>query len=51
MPDHITVFRGPLSWLARDEADLAAQVRVTVLHEVGHYFGMADDRLRELGWA
>jgi predicted Zn-dependent protease with MMP-like domain len=26
-------------------------VRVTVLHEVGHYFGMSDDRLRELGWA
>ena len=36
---------------ARDAADLAAQVRVTVLHEVGHYFGMSDERLRELGWA
>ena len=51
MPDRITIFRGPLCARARDAADLAAQVRVTVLHEIGHYFGMDDDRLRELGWA
>jgi len=51
MPDRITIFRGPLCARARDADDLAAQVRVTVLHEVGHYFGMSDDRLRELGWA
>jgi len=50
-PDHITVFRGPLSMLARDDTDLAQRVRITVLHEVGHYFGMSDDRLREMGWA
>jgi predicted Zn-dependent protease with MMP-like domain len=50
-PDRITIFRGPLSRLARDDADLARRVRVTVLHEVGHYFGMSDDRLREMGWA
>jgi predicted Zn-dependent protease with MMP-like domain len=51
MPDKITIFRGPLSARAHDEDDLAAQVRVTVLHEVGHYFGLDDARLRELGWA
>jgi len=50
-PDRITIFRGPLSRLARDDDDLARRVRVTVLHEVGHYFGMNDDRLREMGWA
>jgi predicted Zn-dependent protease with MMP-like domain len=50
-PDRITIFRGPLTRLARDDADLAARVRVTVLHEVGHYFGMTDERLDELGWA
>ena len=50
-PDRITIFRGPLCGIADDEADLAAPVRVTVLHEVGHYFGMSDDRLHELGWA
>ncbi len=51
MPDRITIFRGPLCERARDESDLARQVHVTVLHEVGHYFGMSDARLRELGWA
>ena len=51
MPDRITIFRGPLCDLARDEDDLAHQVRVTVLHEVGHYFGLDDERLHELGWA
>ena len=50
-PDRITIFRGPLCARATDEADLAAQVRATVLHEVGHYFGLSDARLRELGWA
>jgi predicted Zn-dependent protease with MMP-like domain len=51
VPDRITIFRGPLCALASDEAALAHAVRVTVLHEVGHYFGMSDARLRELGWA
>jgi predicted Zn-dependent protease with MMP-like domain len=50
-PDRITIFQGPLSQIARDTDDLAARVRVTVLHEVGHHFGMSDERLRELGWA
>ena len=51
MPDRITIFKGPLCSLARDEDDLARQVRVTVLHEVGHHFGLSDARLHELGWA
>jgi predicted Zn-dependent protease with MMP-like domain len=51
MPDRITIFKGPLCARARDREELAAQVRVTVLHEVGHYFGLDDHRLRELGWA
>jgi predicted Zn-dependent protease with MMP-like domain len=51
MPDRITIFRGPLCARARDEVELAQQVRVTVLHEVGHYFGLSERRLHELGWA
>jgi len=50
-PDRITIFRGSLCSLAHDDSDLAARVRVTVLHEVGHYFGMTDARLQEIGWA
>jgi len=51
MPDRITIFQGPISERATDEPALAAMVRTTVLHEVGHYFGLSDARLRELGWA
>jgi len=50
-PDRIVVFRGPLCSLAPDETALVEQVRVTVLHELGHHFGLDDERLRELGWA
>jgi predicted Zn-dependent protease with MMP-like domain len=51
LPDRITIFRGPLCVRASDETDLARQVRTTVLHEVGHHFGLSDGRLRQLGWA
>jgi predicted Zn-dependent protease with MMP-like domain len=51
MPDRVTIFQGPLSERSRDEADLAHQIRVTVIHEIGHHFGIDDGRLRELGWS
>lgn len=51
LPDRITVFRGPLCALAVSEHDLARQIAVTVVHEVGHHFGIDDERLAELGWA
>ncbi|HEV7185847.1 MAG TPA: metallopeptidase family protein [Leifsonia sp.] len=34
-----------------DLDELKARVRVTLVHEIGHYFGLDDARLRELGWA
>jgi len=51
MPDRITIFRRPLLAMCRDEAELVEQIRVTVVHEVGHHFGIDDARLHELGWA
>jgi predicted Zn-dependent protease with MMP-like domain len=50
MPDRITIFRGPLCAIASSEDDLVHQVRVTVVHEVAHHFGIDDSRLHELGW-
>ncbi len=49
LPDKITIFRGPLE---RDfePAELEEQVRITVVHEIAHYFGFDEDRLEELGW-
>jgi len=51
MPDRITVFRLPICRVARDEAEVVEEVRITVVHEVAHHFGIDDDRLDELGWA
>lgn len=48
LPDSIVVFRQPLQRIARDEADLRARVAHVVRHEVAHYFGISDDRLREI---
>ncbi|MGH8980847.1 MAG: metallopeptidase family protein [Acidimicrobiales bacterium] len=49
-PDRVTIFRLPICARCTDEEEIAAQVRRTVLHEVGHHFGISDERLRELGW-
>lgn len=51
MPDRITIFRQPILARCQSEAEVVHQVRVTVVHEVGHHFGIDDARLRELGWA
>jgi len=51
MPDRITIFRGPHLRLADSEEGLRKRIAITVIHEVGHHFGIDDDRLRELGWA
>jgi predicted Zn-dependent protease with MMP-like domain len=49
-PDVITIYRLPICSLCRNEQEVARQVRKTVIHEVGHHFGIDDKRLRELGW-
>jgi predicted Zn-dependent protease with MMP-like domain len=50
-PDRILIFRNPTLALCETEADVVAEVRVTVVHEIAHHFGIDDDRLHELGWA
>lgn len=50
MPDRITIFRGPISGIARSEEQLVDMVTETVIHEIAHHFGISDERLRELGW-
>ncbi len=50
LPDRITIFRGPICALARDEEHLVELVTTTVVHEVAHHFGIDDERLEDLGW-
>jgi predicted Zn-dependent protease with MMP-like domain len=48
LPDTITLYRRTIEREARDEADVRRVVAHTVEHEVAHFFGISDDRLREL---
>jgi len=50
LPDRITIYRQAICARCDNVDEVADQVRRTVIHEVGHLFGLDDDRLRELGW-
>jgi predicted Zn-dependent protease with MMP-like domain len=50
MPDRILIFRDNLCEMCADWADLVDEIRITVLHELGHHFGLDEDRLEELGY-
>jgi predicted Zn-dependent protease with MMP-like domain len=49
VPNRITLFRLPLEEDFADPAELADEVRITVIHELAHHLGIDDDRLDELG--
>ena len=51
LPARIVIYRRPLEEdYGRDRRELEQQIRITVLHEVAHYFGLDEDRLTELGY-
>lgn len=51
-PDRVWVFRRPLTEdFGHDQELLAKEIRVTLLHELAHFFGIDEQRLDELGWA
>jgi predicted Zn-dependent protease with MMP-like domain len=50
LPDRITIFRRPLLRMCRDAEELVREVRITVVHEIAHHFGIDDERLHQLGY-
>ncbi len=50
LPDTIHLYRFPIQRMSSSEEDIIEQVRITVVHEVGHHFGIKESRLRELGY-
>ena len=50
LPDRITIYRRAICRICDSEPEVVEQVRRTVVHEVGHHFGIGDERLRQLGW-
>jgi predicted Zn-dependent protease with MMP-like domain len=50
LPNYITLYYRPLLLTADSVNEIRAEIRVTLLHELGHYFGLNEDRLSELGY-
>ncbi len=50
LPDRVVIYRRPLVEEFRDPHELRHEIRVTVLHELAHYFGLDEERIRELGY-
>ena len=48
-PDVIHIYQEPLEEDCADDEELMQEIRVTVVHELAHFFGIDDDRLEELG--
>ena len=48
LPDVITIYQGPIEEDAADEEEMAEIVRETVMHELGHYFGLDDDTMHRI---
>ena len=50
LPDRITVYRGPTLRMCRSREEVVAETEITVVHEVAHHFGIAEERLHALGY-
>lgn len=50
LPDVISLFQEDIENVSRSEVELVRQVRITLLHEIGHYFGLNESQLDELGF-
>jgi len=48
LPDKITLFQNPIELICQTEEEVNEKVREVIIHEVGHYFGLDDEKLREL---
>ncbi len=50
LPDRVVLFQGPLTRMCEDEDELYDEIWITLVHELGHYHGIEEDALHELGW-
>jgi predicted Zn-dependent protease with MMP-like domain len=50
LPDRIVIYRRPLEDAFPDPDDLEREIRITVLHEIAHFFGLDEDRINDLGY-
>ena len=48
LPDRVLIFQGPHERSSEDEDDLVVAIAETLIHEIGHYFGMSEDQIEEI---
>lgn len=48
LPDKITLFQGPIEAESEDEDDLVVAIGETLIHEIGHYFGLSEEEIEEI---
>jgi predicted Zn-dependent protease with MMP-like domain len=48
MPDRVVLYQRNIEAVCRTEEEIEHQIRMTVIHEVGHYFGLSEDELRHV---
>lgn len=51
LPDRIVIFRDPILRWCTSHDEVVHEIKITVVHEIAHFFGIDDDRLHELGYA
>jgi len=49
LPDKISLFAGPMALVSHNRESLKLRIRLTLLHEIGHHFGMTEEQLRKIG--
>ena len=50
LPDRIIIYQRPLEAVARDRREIRKEIRITLMHEIGHHFGLGEDELSEAGY-
>jgi len=48
LPDRVLIFQGPHERAAEDEDDLVVAIGETLIHEIGHYFGLSEEEIEEI---
>ena len=48
LPDKVTLFQGPIEDSSADENDVVVAIGETLIHEIGHYFGLSEEEIEEI---
>lgn len=50
LPDRIVIYQRPIEAIARDRREIRKEIRITLMHEIGHHFGLGEDELSDAGY-